>query len=390
MDIRTFEAFSMKDVIKSVKQTLGGDAIILSTKEKPSPTGKGTVYEVTAASSTTTTRKPGASTLIAQDRSTPQPGNNADLEAINARFNSIADQIPTKRHLTNLDAGIHELKLLLLEALRTKETSQFEDLPLPVAHILTQLKVMGVAESSILELIKHLRALPAPEGKSPDDEEYYRGQAIRWMMKRIKIAPKWVVMKGTTSYQVLVGPTGVGKSSTIAKLAALYKMKERANVMVVSMDNHRIAAADQMRVFCKIIGVPFAAVSSTEEIAKIVSEKRDLELILIDTAGVSPKNPAQIDALSQLKNSGLPIDFHLCLSITDKESQMDAAIRAFSIIGLSSIAFSKLDESWSFGEIYNLTKKWGLPLSFFAIGQDIPDDLERATRERVIEKLFGL
>lgn len=389
MDIRTFEAFSMKDVIKSVKQTLGGDAIILSTKEKPSPTGKGTVYEVTAASSTTN-RKPGASTTAFQERSVPQQGTNADLEAINTRFNSIADQIPTKRHLTNLDAGIHELKLLLLEALRTKETSQFADLPLPVAHILTQLKVMGVAESSILELIKYINSLPAPEGKPGDEAEYYRSQAIRWMMKRIKIAPKWVVMKGTTSYQVMVGPTGVGKSSTIAKLAALYKMKERANVLVVSMDNHRIAASDQMRVFCKIIGVPFAAVSSPEEIAKIVAEKRDLELVLIDTAGVSPKNPAQIDALSQLKNSGLPVDFHLCLSITDKESQMDAAIRAFSVIGLNSIAFSKLDESWSFGEIYNLTRKWGLPLSFFAIGQDIPDDLERATRERVIEKLFGL
>jgi len=390
MDIRTFEAFSMKDVIKSVKQTLGSDAVILSTKEKASPDGKGTVYEVTAASSTNN-RKSGASTTHQQH--TQQHMHSAtppDFDAINVRLTAIAEQIPTKRHLTNMDAGIHELKLLLLEALRVKETSQFEDVPLALANIMTQLKVMGVNESSVIELVKHLKSLPPPESRSTTEDEYYRGQAIRWMMKRIKIAPKWVVMKGTTAYQVIIGPTGVGKSSTIAKLAAHYKMKERASVMVVSMDNHRIAAADQMRVFCKIIGVPFATANSPEEIAGIVAAKRDLELVLVDTGGVSPKNPGQIEQLASLKTSSMPFDFHLCLSITDKEQQMDAAIRAFSVIGLNSIMFSKLDESWSFGEIYNLSKKWGLPLSFFAIGQDIPDDIERATRERVIEKLFGL
>ncbi len=388
MDIKTFEAFSMKDVIKSVKQTLGGDAVILSTKEKASPNGKGTVYEVTAAASSSN-RKTGTSHQH-QHLQQMNPASSLDFDALNVRLASIAEQIPTKRHLTNMDAGIHELKLLLLEALRVKDNSQFEDVPLALANIMTQLKVMGVNESSIIELVKHLRSLPPPEGKTTTEDEYFRGQAIRWMMKRIKIAPKWVVMKGTTAYQVVIGPTGVGKSSTIAKLAAHYKMKERANVMVVSMDNHRIAAADQMRVLCKIIGVPFATVSSPEEIASIVSANRDLELVLVDTGGISPKNPSQIEQLANFKSSSMPFDFHLCLSITDKEQQMDAAIRAFSVIGLNSIVFSKLDESWSFGEIYNLSKKWGLPLSFFAIGQDIPDDIERATRERVIEKLFGL
>src|SRR5690606_15665377 len=125
--------------------------------------------------------------------------------------------------------------------------------------------------------------------------------------------------------------------------AAHYKIKEQAHVMVVSMDNHRIAASDQMRVFCKIIGVPFASVSSTEEISRIVSDKRELELILVDTAGISPKNSGQIEQLAQLKTSGLPFDYHLCLSITDKEAQMEAAIRAFSVIGLQSMMFSKLD-----------------------------------------------
>ena len=122
MDIKTFEAFSMKDVIKSVKQTLGSDAVILSTKEKASPNGKGTVYEVTAAASSST-RKTGSSHAT-QHLQQMNNGPTPDFDAINVRLTAIAEQIPTKRHLTNMDAGIHELKLLLLEALRLKENSQ--------------------------------------------------------------------------------------------------------------------------------------------------------------------------------------------------------------------------------------------------------------------------
>ena len=117
-----------------------------------------------------------------------------------------------------------------------------------------------------------------------------------------------------------------------------------------------------------------------------------MELVLVDTpAGVSPKAPELIAELAALKETGLPLDVHLVLSMTDKEAQLDQAVRAFSPVGLASVAFTKLDESWSFGEIFNLSKRWALPpSSFFAIGQQIPDDVERASRERVIERLFGL
>lgn len=112
--------------------------------------------------------------------------------------------------------------------------------------------------------------------------------------------------------------------------------------------------------------------------------------MLIDTAGVSPKNPAAITALSELKANGMPVDFHLCLSATSKESQVEQEIRAFLNLGINSLIFSKLDESWAFGEIFNASRKWSIPLSFFSIGQQIPDDIERSTRERVIERIFGL
>jgi flagellar biosynthesis protein FlhF len=136
--------------------------------------------------------------------------------------------------------------------------------------------------------------------------------------------------------------------------------------------------------------VPFLAANAAEDLLKVHETFRGTELVLIDTAGISPKNKSGIQALAAIKNLNLPIDFHLCLSSTESQSQLDNEVRSFLSTGLSSLVFSKLDESWAYGEIFNLSKTWSLPLSFFSIGQQIPDDIERATRERVIERIFGL
>ena len=112
--------------------------------------------------------------------------------------------------------------------------------------------------------------------------------------------------------------------------------------------------------------------------------------VLVDTAGRSPKSKGNLKDLLTLKKMERPIDFHLVMSLTEKETQMDRTIRSFSKVGIQSFLFSKLDETWSYGNIFNLTQKWGVPLSYFGIGQKIPENIERATRERVVERIFGL
>jgi flagellar biosynthesis protein FlhF len=209
-------------------------------------------------------------------------------------------------------------------------------------------------------------------------------------MKRIKIAPRWSLIPGSISIQALAGPTGTGKTSLIAKLAAHYSRKENCRVKVISVDQDRLAAAEQMRVFCKIVGLPFATASQGEDLKVAIESSQDVDMILIDTPGLSPKDSGGIERLLDLRSRDLAIDFHLTLSTTEKESQMDQAIRAFSRLGLNSLIFTKLDETWTYGEVYNLSRRWGLPLSFFGVGRTIPEDLERATRERVVERLFGI
>jgi flagellar biosynthesis protein FlhF len=391
MDIRTFESFTMKDAIKSIKKELGADAVILSTKEKTAPGGKGVVYEVTAAAADTG-RKVGA--MAGAPASTANRHIETQVEGISIRLTAMQDSVANKRQVQGLETGMQELKLLLLESLKGKDGSPLKDLPVHLISLDRQLRIMGVEDTAIADLMKHLRALPEPQKGDPQADagmdEYTRDQAIRWMMKRIKIAPKWTLASGTTSVQAIVGPAGSGKSSTVAKLAAHYHLREKAKVQVISLDNQRLAAADQMRIFCKIIDVPFTAVASATELAGVLATKQDREIVLIDTAGVSAKSASGIEQLQVLRHANTPIDFHLCLAITEKEAQLDQAVRVFSAAGIASLIFTKLDESWSYGEIYNVSKKWGLPLSFFSLGQGIPEDFERATRERVIERIFGL
>ena len=392
MDIKTFEAFSMKDAIKSVKRSLGQDAVILSTKEKPSADGKSKMIEVTAAAAHSS-RSVGSGATSAFGGASLSAQLETQVEGLSIRMAALQDSMPTKRQVDALESGFKELKSLLVETLRGKDGSTMKDLPAPIVPIERQLRAMGVDDPSLADLMKHVRNLPTPDANSAADgnpEDYYRDHAIRWMLKRVKIAPRWTLTNGSPAVHAVVGPTGSGKSSLVAKLAAHYHLKEKVKVAVVSFDHARIAAAEQMRIFCKIVGVPFVAAADLNEMKSTLERMTEYDLILIDTAGVSAKNLTGLTAIESLKSTGAPIEFHLCLSITEKEAQLDQAVKGFAPLGLSSLMFAKLDESWSFGEIYNACRRWSTPLSFFSIGPEIPQDLERATRERVIERIFGL
>ncbi len=390
MDVRTFEAFSMKDAIKSVKQELGTDAVILSTNEKKLSDGSGTIVEVKAAASESKQTSGRANRPDHLNQSTAISGNTSELNRMKETVQKLSDESVTRRQVESLETSLAEIKSLLIGALQNKSGSVLKNVPSPLVPIERTLRTMGVDPANTADVIGYLRKLPAPNGNEEEKEASYRDQAIRYLMKRIKIAARWNVMPGTCSIQAVIGPNGSGKSTTTAKLAAHYHMKRGAKVMIVSFDNARLAATEQMRLYAKIIGVPFETISNTEDLNKIIGQHPDMELILVDTAGVSPKSDDAISELKSLESCDLPVDFHLCLPVTEKEEQMDRSVRSFSKIGIQSLIFTKLDESWSFGEIFNLSKKWTLPLSYFSIGPDVPDDIEKASRERVIERIFGL
>lgn len=392
MQVKSFEAVTMRDAIKAIKSEFGRDAVILSTKEKKVDE-RTSVYEVTAA-------VPEQRKSFGAFGMPDAIAGNADLQDLSERLqvlevklNSLHENLPRKNHITNIEAGLEELKALLLESVRDSMNTKYENLSPCLADIQKQLSLMGVSEAQRVQLMKYLQDLPDPKdaGKSiPDSQQdYYRSHAIRWMLKRIKIADRWLA-EGGMQIHAFVGSSGSGKSSLVAKLAANFKKQHRAKVLIVSFDTNRLSSSEQMRTYARILNVEFESIDSPSELESIMERHQDVNLVLLDTGGCSPKSAPQIKNILRLSEVNFPVDFHLVLPASDKESQMDRCVRSFSPLSLASIAFTKLDESWSYGEIFNISAKWTLPLSYFSTGSKIPEDIERATKERVVERIFGL
>ncbi|MFK7824196.1 MAG: hypothetical protein AB8G05_08565 [Oligoflexales bacterium] len=393
MQIKTFEAFSMREAVQQIKKQFGSDAVILSTKEKVIENGNTKVIEVKAAVSEDGEKK-GA-------YAAPPILDISGIEEVDSRIGKLERQISTvlermasKPQVNLLESGLKELKLLCTHAIRQLPNQFSGEMPGHFEPIYEQLKLMGLEETYLFAILNHLKSLPNFEEGSKvageSAEEYMKSHAIRYMFQKIKIYPKIKLTKGHSQIHLFCGGSGVGKSCTVAKIAAYFQNKEKANVLLVSYDNNCLAANDVLAVYAKVLGINHVMIEKPEEIEKIVLKYRHCELILIDTKGGVPKSQSDLKPLLDLKEKPFPIDVHLVLSLTENNRQMDRTVNSFSPIGIHSIVFSKLDESWTYGEMYNLVSKWSLPLSYFSTGPKVPDDLEQASRERVIERLFGL
>ncbi len=389
MDIKTFEGVTLRDAVKAVKKDLGPEAVILSTKEKLLANDPRTkVYEVTATASQQKTKKNGA---YASDNHEEFHDLQNKMDQLLARVNYFNEKLPTRSLVQGLETGMHEIKLFLYEVLKDKLQDQSEHFSDTILNIKNQLHIMCVDQVYIQQAIHHLANLPFSSDKEGTSEkEFYRNNLIRWMLKRIHIAPKFQPQERLSAIHCILGGSGVGKTSIVAKLAAHYHLKEKHKVLLISFDNHRIAANEQLRVYAKLIGGEFETMYKPDDLVSILDKHKDCPLVFIDTAGKNPKNTADVAELLELKETNLPIDFHLVLSCTEKESQHDRTVRQFSPLGISSLIFSKLDASWSYGEIFNLTTRWSLPLSYFSLGPAIPDDFERASKEKVVEQILGV
>lgn len=387
MDVKTFEGVTMSDAMKAVKKELGRDAVILTTKERPIEGGRSKIYEVRATSAGAKLEQKTGDQL----RFDSQIGK---INLLETRLNGLIERTPTTEDLNRVESGLFEVKMLLLEALRKKEGGVLENLPEDLASIYHQLSVMGVEEVHCGALINYLNSLPKDEMSqlktAAEKLDFYRSNAIRWMLKRIKVAPKWSAPSGSPLVHAFVGNAGAGKSTAVAKLAAMMKKDGYTNVLLVNADSKKINANENLRVHAKLLGVNYASVDDMSELKKLIIDHRNTELILIDTAGTNPRSEKDVGEFKQLNSLGFPVDVHLVLPLTEKPIQLDRAIRSFSPVGVSSLIFSRMDECWTYGDIYNMSQKWGVPLSFFSTGQSIPGSIERASRERVIERIFSL
>jgi len=187
---------------------------------------------------------------------------------------------------------------------------------------------------------------------------------------------------------VMTGPTGVGKTTTIAKLAALYSIKEKRQVSLITADTYRIAAVEQLKVYADIIGVTLDVVLTPKELRQAVLRNSNKDLVFIDTAGRSQQDQTRLVELKNFIEAAEPDENHLVISATTDKDEVFNIIDKFGCAEISSFIFSKVDECTSPGIIFNVLSSSDKPVSYVTTGQDVPDDIELASEKGLLDLLF--
>ena len=366
MQIKKFTAGSYAEAVELVKKELGDEALILSTQtlrpEKGFRAYKGAArVEVTAAIDPVTAKV------------TAQP---------------VSSRVQHTESLFNEEDDLN-LKSLMISLLSQSDRARSMGLKKHQLGLYQKLVENGVNErlaGKVFERLNSAREVPFPADNEAQDRKELIGMMERFLVCQgginlEKQAPKLVA---------LVGPTGAGKTTTIAKLAAHYALKEGKKVAMLSLDTYRIGAMEQLRVYGDIMQLPVEAAVGAEDFRENISKHSDKDLILIDTTGRCHKDQAHPVRLKEIfKAAGKKVETHLVLNVTAQEKLFEESYKQFSALEIDRVLFTKLDEGINFGALFNFALRTRVPFSYLTTGQRVPEDIEAAQREKVIRLIFN-
>jgi len=389
----------MREALDQVKQALGPDAVILSTRSiKAQENGNGgprrSIVEITAS---------------VENASNPiRPLRRARPFGVD-RTRSSARVADTRSGAPDpfLGEEVRELSSMVQMLLRSGGLIPAGGLSRELMQRYRQLISGGVDESLAGKLISQVADRVAGAGLgtvgggngngkgngsagNKVKAEAGPGDALeshlaRILRDQIGVAGPIACRPGRRIIASFVGPTGVGKTTTIAKIAAELAIGQKRRTALVTIDTFRIAAVEQLRIYARIIGIPCLVVNSRKALQSALKRLGRAEAVLIDTAGRSQRNPDRMQALAEVLSLDEEMETHLVLSATTKERDLLDAWRRFTVAGPDRLIFTKIDESASFGGLYNVAKHSGRPLSYLTTGQRVPEDIEVASKERVAE-----
>ncbi len=425
VQMKKFEANSVKEALRAVRRELGPDAFIISTKEKKSDGEFGLfakpIVEVTAAlndspsASAPVQRQMDTQTLLRESHlpvlqeeskpavpaavkpaESPIPGIiEKELDYIKAFMKRMEGNI-SRHGKSYLATGIHdeftELKYLLYEVMRTNLLKQEESQPDYFVRIYTKLKVSGIKEVFISNIMNTLRSSRNPF--TEDDrihefneiEDYFGNLAIRIMLKKIPISGGITLRDNGPNIVAFNGPSGSGKTTSLAKIAADFVIRKQKKVAIVSLDNYRIAASEQLKTFANILKVPLQVVAGESDYRMALHNFKDKDLILVDMPGQLMGQAPIVNF--DLKEVEPKTETYLVLSAINSSSYLETCIKGFNKNSWDALLFTFIDEAPTLGSIYNATQTSGKPLAYFSFGQKVPEDIEVATKERIVEKIF--
>lgn len=391
MELKTFQARTMTDALQKVKRDLGREAMILHTRT----VRRGGVMGIGARNfvEITATADPRVidARMAARDRrgassETSPPPDTAPPSAVDSPMRLPTDDV--REELTAIRAMVRDL-------LSHVEPSRTHDVPAELLDSYTQLISHEVAESIVREILDRVRrrsqdAAPAASDDVSAETTPIREELVRYISEMLPVAaPLELVAEDRPTIVALVGPTGVGKTTTLAKLAAHMKLREGRSVGLITIDSYRIAAVEQLKTYAQILQIPIHPVVTPEEMVAAIERLSGVDLILIDTAGRSQKDDPRISELKDFLDAARPDQVHLVLSTTAREAALREAIEKFGALGARQLIFTKLDEAVGFGVILNVLRSFDMRLSYLTMGQSVPDDIEIGSARRVAELILG-
>lgn len=310
-------------------------------------------------------------------------GLSSAVENPNAQ--NIGQTIQNNASQVDLATKLNSIENLLEKIEKTRKQDQ--EIPNELFHLYTDMIDAEVEDDLSRDLIFQLKEkFDADELK---DAQIAREKLTEMVEAEIRCADPISTVPGQRQVVALVGATGVGKTTTIAKLAANLRLREGVKMGLVTVDTYRIAAVEQLRTYAEIIDLPMKVVTSPPEMRRALDELSGLDLVLIDTAGRSPRDELQIQELKSLLAVANVDEVHLVLNMTASLKTLQVTVEKFSAVNTTSLIMTKLDEAVGMGTLLSVSQKIDLPISYLTTGQDVPDDIETAKAGRIARLVLG-
>ena len=395
MKIKKFTGKSFQEAFEQMREELGGDAIILnSRKVKPSGLhfmGSRELYEITAAIDEAmvpeqTAQSNGKAQVQAPVYRRPKQRVGAEGPSAGVNGQSSSSVSPSQKlvlqqlgEIRALKDDLQDVKKVLGQVADFLKYSRMPALPEPFKVLLKKLVGNEVNEELATAIVQTVYArLDASAFK---DEARVTRAITQLMVRMLKTAPPLETVRRHPYVVALVGPTGVGKTTTVAKIAANLKLQHNRRVALISADTYRIAAIEQLQTFANIASISMSVAYSPQDMREAIHKYRDRDVILIDTVGRSQKHETHLSDLHQFVEAANPDQVHLVMSLTSSLKTLLDVVRRFGVMRPNRFLFTKLDETSSPGNILNVIYKYQVPLSYVTNGQTVPNDIAQADAE---------
>lgn len=284
-----------------------------------------------------------------------------------------------EQEILDLQNQLEEMKSMLVEMSRNKDEAG------GIPNLQRAMEAQGISQHVLEDMISKLNGT---EILAPQNSIKALKALEKYVRKAIRIANGITLYSDKPKIVALIGPTGVGKTTTLAKIAAKFVLEEGAKVALITADTYRISAVEQLKTYSDILGLPLEIVYNPQALQEAIEKHKDKQLILLDTAGRSQYNAYQMKELSELLNIDADIEKHLVMSATTKTSDGLELLDNFSLCKPDRVIFTKVDETKTHGIILNILHRRKAALSYLTNGQSVPDDIEPASIEKLAELLL--